>query len=92
MINQAKNMKIKLTSNRDKVFVVSTIAILFSLLGFVLSLFNPSINAPLRPGLDFTGGTQIKLERNCEISECSKLNSSLITEQLTSEKFLGSSN
>lgn len=90
MSNQVKNMKnikLKLTSNRGKVFVISTIAILLSLFGFIFSFLNPSIKAPLRPGLDFTGGTQIKLERYCEESECSQLNSSFIIEQLTSEQY-----
>lgn len=36
-----------------------------SLLGLLLCWLDPSIGAPLRPGLDFTGGTQIQLERNC---------------------------
>jgi preprotein translocase subunit SecF len=31
-----------------------------------LSWLDPAIRAPLRPGLDFTGGTQIQLERNCD--------------------------
>lgn len=36
-----------------------------SLLGMVLCWVDPSIGAPLRPGLDFTGGTQIQVERDC---------------------------
>jgi preprotein translocase subunit SecF len=32
----------------------------------LLSWLDPAIRAPLRPGLDFTGGTQIQLERNCD--------------------------
>jgi preprotein translocase subunit SecF len=31
-----------------------------------ISWLSPSIRAPLRPGLDFTGGTQIQIERRCE--------------------------
>jgi preprotein translocase subunit SecF len=37
-----------------------------SLIGLLLSWLDPAIRAPLRPGLDFTGGTQIQLERNCD--------------------------
>jgi preprotein translocase subunit SecF len=35
------------------------------MLGLVLSWTNPQIRSPLRPGLDFTGGTKIQLERLC---------------------------
>jgi preprotein translocase subunit SecF len=43
----------------------SGLAIAISLLGLLLCWLNPSIGAPLRPGLDFTGGTQIQVERTC---------------------------
>ncbi len=35
-------------------------------------MVNPNIKAPLRPGLDFTGGSQIQLERACE-ENCASL-------------------
>ena len=44
----------------------SGLAIAISLLGLLTSWLNPSIGAPLRPGLDFTSGTQIQVERTCE--------------------------
>ena len=43
----------------------SGLACALSLVGLLLCWFNPSIGAPLKPGLDFTGGTQIQLERQC---------------------------
>jgi preprotein translocase subunit SecF len=43
---------------------------------------NPSIGAPLRPGLDFTGGTQIQLERQCG-EACSSLTSAEISATLS---------
>jgi preprotein translocase subunit SecF len=43
----------------------SGLACLLSVIGLVLCWLNPAIGAPLRPGLDFTGGTQIQLERRC---------------------------
>ena len=39
---------------------------LLSLLGMALSWRSPEIGLPLRPGLDFTGGTQIELSRRCD--------------------------
>ena len=54
---------------------ISCAAIIVALIGLMLCWLNPSIGAPLRPGLDFTGGTQIQLERNCG-DDCSELKSS----------------
>jgi preprotein translocase subunit SecF len=50
----------------------SGLACMLSIVGLALCWMNPSIGAPLRPGLDFTGGTQIQLERQCGES-CSAL-------------------
>ena len=61
-----------LSSMRRKVWLVSGLVVLISLLGLVLSWLDPAIRAPLRPGLDFTGGTQIQLERRCD-DACAEL-------------------
>lgn len=44
---------------------ISGVACLLSVVGMALCWLNPSIGAPLKPGLDFTGGTQIQLTRQC---------------------------
>jgi preprotein translocase subunit SecF len=59
----------------------SGLACVLSVVGLVLCWLNPSIGAPLRPGLDFTGGTQIQLERQCGES-CSSLTSAEISATL----------
>ncbi len=43
----------------------SALACVLSLLGLALCWLNPTIRSPLKPGLDFTGGTQIQLQRDC---------------------------
>ena len=43
----------------------SALACALSLLGLALCWLNPAIGSPLKPGLDFTGGTQIQLQRDC---------------------------
>ncbi|TCD57092.1 protein translocase subunit SecF [Synechococcus sp. BS55D] len=53
---------------RRRVWWVSFLMIAVSVIGILLSWTNPQIHAPLRPGLDFTGGTQIQLERRCGTS------------------------
>ena len=62
------NLRVKLCSRRRLVWGISGVALFLSILGLTLCILNPSIKAPLRPGLDFTGGTQIKLERICDVS------------------------
>tara|TARA_Y100001968_G_C19442824_1_gene763532 strand:+ start:3006 stop:3974 length:969 start_codon:yes stop_codon:yes gene_type:complete len=62
--------------------MISGFVLVISLLGLVSSWINPSIQAPLLPGLDFTGGTQIVLERNCS-DQCSSISSSDVQEVLS---------
>jgi preprotein translocase subunit SecF len=59
------------------------IVLLISTLGLVLSWTNPQIRSPLRPGLDFTGGTQIQLERLCA-DNCQDLRAIDIQQKLES--------
>ena len=61
-----------LSGMRRKVRLISGLVVLISLLGLLLSWLDPAIRAPLRPGLDFTGGTQIQLERRCD-DACAEL-------------------
>ena len=56
----------RVNRNRRQLWLLSTVALLLSLLGMAVSWMSPSIRAPLRPGLDFTGGTQIQIERSCD--------------------------
>lgn len=60
--------------NRHRVlwWWISGVACVLSLVGMTLCWLNPSIGAPLKPGLDFTGGTQIQLTRQCG-SDCANL-------------------
>ena len=62
---QERPLRFPLSRQRRKVWLISVIVLLISTLGLVLSWTNPQIRSPLRPGLDFTGGTQIQLERLC---------------------------
>ena len=76
-------VSIPLSRNRSRVWWVSAIAMLISAVGLVLCTFQ--LGTPLRPGLDFTGGTQIQLERACGDSErCSELQVSAVSDQLQS--------
>ncbi len=78
---------ITLSRHRNKVWLISGLAILISIVGFVVSISEPSIGLPLRPGLDFTGGTQIRLDREC-IEECKPISSNLISEAIQKHQTL----
>ena len=59
------NPRFRINRHRRLAWWGSGLACLLSVIGLVLCWLNPAIGAPLRPGLDFTGGSQIQLERNC---------------------------
>ena len=59
----------------------SALACALSLLGLALCWSNPAIRSPLKPGLDFTGGTQIQLQRECGTA-CGGLTVSTLQRQL----------
>jgi preprotein translocase subunit SecF len=70
---------------RRQAWAGSVLACGLSILGLVLCWINPAIRAPLRPGLDFTGGTQIQLERRCD-GGCSTVTAETIRDQLSALK------
>ena len=61
-----RQLRWSLSSMRRRVWLISAAVVVVSLIGLLLSWLDPAIRAPLRPGLDFTGGTQIQLERTCD--------------------------
>ena len=63
--SEIKVLRLQLSASRRRVWLVSGLALILSVAGLLACWFNPEIGTPLRPGLDFTGGTQIQLERDC---------------------------
>ena len=63
----------RVNRHRRLLWAISGLALLLSVVGLVASSLSPAIGAPLRPGLDFTGGTQIELTRSCEPGACAPL-------------------
>ena len=61
-----RQLRWSLSAMRQRVWLISAAVVVVSLIGLVSSWLDPTIRAPLRPGLDFTGGTQIQLERQCD--------------------------
>jgi preprotein translocase subunit SecF len=79
------NFNVQLYKNRKFVWFVSFFLCLISIIGMLICLKSNSINAPLNLGLDYTGGTQITLERSCN-NECITLNTSEISNNIVSLK------
>ncbi len=72
---------LRVNQRRRQLWAVSGIALVLSLVGLALSWMTPAIGSPLRPGLDFTGGTQIRLERRCG-AQCPELAVSTLQREL----------
>jgi preprotein translocase subunit SecF len=58
-------MKLSINKSRSLWWAISAAIILAGIISMVISWQNPNIKAPLRPSLDFIGGTRLLLERDC---------------------------
>ena len=74
------NFNVQLYKNRKIVWLISFFFSFISIIGMLICL-KSNIKAPLNLGLDFTGGTQITLERSCTY-DCKALNTSEIANNL----------
>lgn len=72
---------LRINRHRRVAWIGSLIACALSVVGLVLCWLNPAIHSPLKPGLDFTGGTQIQVERACG-SACAELRVSQVQQRL----------
>ncbi len=78
-------LNVQLYKNRKIVWLVSFSLSLISIVGMLISFKSPNINAPLNLGLDYTGGTQIILERSCN-DDCIELNTREISNNIAALK------
>ena len=74
-------LRLPLSDSRRRVWIVSALAVLLALAGLVSCWLDPELGLPLRPGLDFTGGTQIQLERSCD-DACNQLKASAVADEI----------
>ena len=80
------NLNVQLYKNRKNVWLVSFSLCLLSIIGMLISLRSTSIQAPLNLGLDYTGGTQITLERSCT-DDCITINTTDISNNIIALKY-----
>ena len=71
----------RINRHRRLAWIGSGLACGLSVLGLVLCWLNPAIGLPLKPGLDFTGGTQIQIERRCG-TDCGALTAPQVQEKV----------
>lgn len=83
-------MAFSVTRNRRTWWIVSTVLVAVSILGMAVSWLQTG--APIRPGLDFRGGTKLQFERDCSKARCDQpLSSGAIQEALDRFKVGGGS-
>ncbi len=58
-------MKLSINKSRSLWWTISCAIMLAGIISMVISWQNPNIRAPLRPSLDFVGGTRLQFERDC---------------------------
>lgn len=61
-------MTFSVTKRRSLWWTISAAVILAGIVGMLISWTNPDIRAPIRPGLDFVGGTRLQLELDCTVA------------------------
>jgi preprotein translocase subunit SecF len=61
-------MTLKIIQQRSRWWIISSIVLLVSVAGMVLCF--QQFGAPLRPGLDFVGGTRLQVARDCAVANC----------------------
>jgi preprotein translocase subunit SecF len=58
-------MKLSINKSRSLWWTISSAIIIIGIISMVISWQTPGIKSPLRPSLDFIGGTRLQFERDC---------------------------
>lgn len=85
-------MKFSVIKRRSLWWTISVVTILAGIIAMILSWTHPDIRAPLRPSLDFIGGTRLQLELDCtQPGNCDKPIDLTTVRQVLETQGLGSS-
>ena len=76
-------LNLELIKAKKSILVFSSFLILVSLIGIIYSSFNTSYKKPIKLGMDFVGGNEIRIERNCE-KVCTDISPDSVVESLSS--------
>ena len=85
-------MKISVIEKRSLWWTISGAIIISGLIAMAISWTRPDIAAPLRPSLDFVGGTRLQLELDCNMSNsCNEAINIAAVRDIMSDLDLGNS-
>ncbi|MBE9059289.1 protein translocase subunit SecF [Sphaerospermopsis sp. LEGE 08334] len=85
-------MTLHINKWRNLWWTISSAVILSGIISMVISWQNPNIQAPLRPGLDFIGGTRLQLVRDCsQPGNCEQPIDINVVREVAKEQGLGDS-
>ena len=62
-------LSLQISKQRKTWWLISGILVALSIAAMAISM--SQFKFPIRPGLDFTGGTRLQLERDCSVADCS---------------------
>ncbi len=82
-------MKLLISKQRKLWWLISGILTLISIAAMAISF--GKFGYPIRPGLDFIGGTRLQIERNCAEADCSQPIDPAQVRSILSEQNLGNS-
>jgi preprotein translocase subunit SecF len=83
-------MKLNITSKRNLWWAISGIAMIASVIAMIMSFY--ILHAPIRPGLDFVGGTKIQIARDCTVAEnCAQPIDTIQVQEVLEAQNLGNS-
>jgi preprotein translocase subunit SecF len=85
-------MKLNIIKQRGLWWTISGAIVLSGLIAMIISWTNPEIRAPLRPSLDFVGGTRIQLELDCsKPGNCKPIDPAAVRQVVESQGLTNSS-
>lgn len=85
-------MKISVIEQRSLWWTISGAIIISGLIAMVISWTRPDIAAPLRPSLDFVGGTRLQLELDCNmLNSCNEAINVAAVREIMNNQNLGNS-
>ncbi len=86
-------MNLKVSKQRKTWWAISLFVIISGLIAMIISWTNPNIQAPLKPSLDFIGGTRLQLELDCtQPNSCQTPLDLVAVREVLNSQGLGNSN
>jgi preprotein translocase subunit SecF len=83
-------MKLSITKKRGLWWTISAVAFVASIAAMIVSFV--TLNAPIRPGIDFVGGTRIQVAKDCTVpNNCDRaIDPAEVRDVLTAQNLAGS--